>query len=371
MSVTPVIPKDDVLLLGPGPSPVSAAVRLALSAPSRSHLDPELLALLDDLRARLTQVYRSPESYLTLAVSGTGTTAMEAAVGNIAEPGLNVLVVVNGYFGERLAQMFTRHGAFVERLEGEWGRAIDPVAVDRTMVDNRFDVVAVVHGETSTGVANPVAAIAPIVRKRDALFMVDAVTSLGAVPVDVGAWDADIVYSCGQKGLGAPPGLSPLTVSPRARVLAPVCHTFALDFGALEDFWVKHRYHHTIASPLVYALYTALGEVLTEGLDARWARHRAAHDALVTGLATIGLELFTDPAHRLINLNAVRIPPEIDEAAVRARLLTKHRIEIGAGLGPLAGRIWRIGLMGAGATVDNAGRVVAALAESLGRKKPL
>lgn len=364
------IPTTERLLLGPGPSPISPGVLKALSAPVRSHLDPELLDVLDDVRGMLGRVFKAPDDHLTLAVSGTGTAAMDACAANLIEPGMAVLVIVNGYFGERLAQIFGRNRAYVERLQGEWGRAVDPAVVDRALVDGRFDVVAMVHGETSTGVRNPVEAVAPLVRRRGALFVVDAVTSLGAIPVDVSAWDADVVYSCGQKGLGAPPGLSPITVSPRARVAAPPCHNFAGDFAHLESFWLRRQYHHTISSPLVFALHTALIELLEEGLDARWARHRAAHEALVAGLASIGLDLFTDPPHRLISLNAVRIPPGVDEKAVRERLLTKHGIEIGAGLGPLAGRIWRIGLMGSGATVDNARRVVIALAEALGRKRP-
>ncbi|MBM3751265.1 MAG: alanine--glyoxylate aminotransferase family protein [Acidimicrobiia bacterium] len=364
------LPTSDRLLLGPGPSPVSARVMQALAAPARSHLDPDVLDLLDDVRGMLGRVFQAPDGNLSIAVSGTGTAAMDAAAMNLIEPGMTVLAIVTGYFGERLAQVFARSGAYVERLHVEWGRSVDPALVERALIDARFDVVAMVHGETSTGVRNPVEAIAPIVRRREALFVVDAVTSLGTIPVDVSAWDADIVYACGQKGLGAPPGLSPITVSPRARHASPTCHSYACDFDLLEAFWVRRQYHHTISSPLVYALHTALTELFEEGLEARWARHQAAHDALVAGLAGVGLELFADPPHRLISLNAVRIPPGLDEKAVRARLLTTHGIEIGAGLGPLAGRIWRIGLMGSGATLANVDRVVSALAEALGRKRP-
>lgn len=366
----PSLPTTDRLLLGPGPSPVSPRVLASLGAPPRSHLDPEMVALLDDLRARLQQVFRAPEGHFSCAVSGTGTTAMDAAGVNLVEPGLSVLVIVTGYFGERLASIFERHGAYVERLRGEWGRAIDPADVDRALIDSRFDVVAMVHAETSTGVANPVADIAPIARKRDALFVVDTVTSLGAMPVDVAAWDADVVYSCGQKGLGAPSGLSPITVSPRVRRDPINVHSFALDFTLLEDYWLRRKYHHTISAPLVYALHTALGEVLEEGLEARWDRHRAVHAAFVDALAGIGLELLPPPSERLCSLNAVRIPDGVDDATVRGVLLKKHQIEIGGGLGPLAGRIWRIGLMGTGATTENVDRVVTALADALGRRRP-
>lgn len=359
------LPATDRLLLGPGPSPISAGVRAALSAPPRSHLDPDLLALLDDVRVMLGAAFRAPETNFTVAISGTGTTAMDAAAVNLVEPGMSALVVVNGYFGDRLAQIFQRHGAFVERLLGEWGRAIDPAVVERAIADGRFDIVALVHAETSTGVCNPVDAIAPMVRQRDALLVVDTVTSLGALPVDVAAWDADVVYSCGQKGLGATPGLAPLTLSARARRAAPAVRSFALDATKLEDFWVRRQYHHTISSSAVYGLHAALEEVTAEGLDARWARHRAVHERLVAGLAGLGLDLLPPAPERLVSLNAVKVPDGVDEKAVRAQLLSAHGIEIGAGLGPLAGRIWRIGLMGSGATADNADRVVAALKEAL------
>lgn len=364
------LPSTERLLLGPGPSPVSPRVLSALATPPRSHLDPEMMAVLDDLRARLQQVFRAPESHFSFAISGTGTTAMDAAGVNLVEPGLSVLVIVTGYFGERLATIFERHGAYVERLKVEWGRAVDPADVERALVDSRFDVVAMVHAETSTGVANPVADIAPLVRKRDALFVVDTVTSLGALPVDVAAWDADVVYACGQKGLGAPSGLSPISVSPRVRRDPINVHSFALDFSLLEDYWLRRKYHHTISAPLVFALHTALGEVLDEGLDTRWQRHRTVHAAFVEALGTIGLDLLPPPAEQLCSLNAVRIPEGVDDAAVRARLLSKHQIEIGGGLGPLAGKIWRIGLMGTGATTENVDRVVTALADALGRRRP-
>lgn len=359
------IPTSDRLLLGPGPSPVSMAVREALAAPPRSHLDPDLVALLDDVRMDLQDVLQAPDEAFATAISGTGTTAMDAAAANLVEPGMSVLVVVGGYFGDRLAQIFQRYGAHVERLDVEWGRAVDPAAVERALVDGRFDVVAVVHGETSTGVANPIADIAPLVRAREALLVVDAVTTLGAMPVDMREWDADVVYSCGQKGLGAPPGLSPFVISARARAHAPAVRSFALDAAKLEDFWVRRQYHHTISSPLVYALRVALQEVLAEGLDTRFQRHQRLHDLFVEGAAAIGLQLLPPSRERLISLNAVCVPDGVDDKAVRLRLLLEHNIEIGAGLGPLAGRIWRIGLMGTGATEDNVRRVLSALEDAL------
>ena len=361
------LPSTERLLLGPGPSPVSDRVRRALGAPPRSHLDPEFVLLLDDVRRHLTTLFNAAEGDFTCALSGTGTTGMDAAAVNLVEPGMSVLCVVNGYFGDRLAQVFRRQGAFVERLEGEWGRAIDPAQVERAMGDGRFDVVGLVHGETSTGVMNPVETIAPIVREREALFVVDAVTSLGAVPVDVTAWDIDVCYSCSQKGLGAPSGLAPITFSNRARQQRMLLPDFSLDIQKLEDFWVRRQYHHTMSAPLVYALHAALAEVHEEGLPARWARHHAAHLALVEGLESIDVHLLPVKDHRLPSLNAVRVPKGVDASVVRDHLLARHNIEIGAGLGPLAGRIWRIGLMGSGATLVNVSRVVEALAEAMGR----
>jgi len=359
------LPSTERRLLGPGPSPVSDRVREALAAPPRSHLDAEFVLLLDDVRTGLTKLFQAPPDHLTLALSGTGSTGMDAAAVNLVEPGMMALCVINGFFGERLAQTFSTQGAFVERLDGEWGRAIDPEAVRLAMQDGKFDVVSIVHGETSTGVMNPVDDIAPIVRGHGALLVVDAVTSLGAVPVDVAAWGADVCYSCSQKGIGAPSGLAPISVSSRAREQLIANRQFSLDLQRLEDYWLRRRYHHTISAPMIYALHTALAEVHEEGLTARWARHREVHRALVDRLQSIGLELLPPPADRLASLNAVQVPPGVDEAAVRHALLADHHIEIGAGLGPLAGRIWRIGLMGSGATLQNVDRLVEALSSAL------
>jgi alanine-glyoxylate transaminase/serine-glyoxylate transaminase/serine-pyruvate transaminase len=340
-----------------------------MTAPLRSHLDPEFVLLLDDVRARLRDLFKAPDGHFTFALSGTGTTGMDAAAVNLMERGMTVLCVVNGYFGDRLARMLALQGAFVERLEGEWGRAIDPAQVESAMSDGRFDALAVVHGETSTGVLNPVGDIAPIARRHDVLFIVDAVTSLGAVPVEVAAWAVDVCYSCSQKGVGAPSGLAPITFSARARQFRVARPDFSLDVEKLEDFWMRRSYHHTISAPLIYALHAALSEAEEEGLDARWKRHQSVHDALVAGLQEMDLSLLPPAGHRLTSLNAVSVPKGVDAAAVKDRLLKHHHIEIGAGLGPLAGRIWRIGLMGSGATMDNVERVLAALAEATGRSR--
>jgi alanine-glyoxylate transaminase / serine-glyoxylate transaminase / serine-pyruvate transaminase len=341
------------LLLGPGPSPVSARVMRALAQPVLSHLDPEMMAILDDMRRRLAWIFGAGEGALSLAISGTGTSGMEAAVANVTKPGTRVLCVVTGYFGDRLAQMFERYGATVTRLDVEWGRACDPSSVERALADAQYDIVAVVHAETSTGVLNPVQEIARLASNAGALTVVDAVTSLGAMPLRTEDWTIDVCYSCSQKGLGAPSGMAPLTFSARALARKAPCRSFYLDLSLLEDYWVRRKYHHTISAPLVYAVQEALVVVEEEGLESRWARHRRNHLALAAGLDALGLSLLPPAPERLWTLNAVRVPDGIDEGLVRRRLLDEYSMEIGAGLGPLAGRIWRVGLMGAGSTTSN------------------
>ena len=359
-----MLPSSERLLLGPGPSPVSPRVMAALGAPPRSHLDPDMVALLDDIRARLARVFRAGDGALTMAVSGTGTLAMEAAVANLTAPGTTAAVVVSGYFGDRLAQMLARYGADVERVEGKWGRAADPDALRHALAARPADLVAMVHVETSTGVVNPVADLAAIAREHDALTIVDAVTSLAAMPLDVGAWGLDACYSCSQKGLGAPSGLSPIAFSARAIERRVPCRSFSLDLNLLRAFWLDRRYHHTISAPLVYALHTALVETEEEGLEDRWRRHERVHGEFLRAIEARGLVLLPPPGERAWNLNAVRVPEGVDESSVRRALLTRENVEIGAGLGPLAGRIWRVGLMGFGASSNNAARAARALADA-------
>src|SRR5262249_10600745 len=227
--------------------------------------------------------FGATDGALTLAISGTGTSGMEAAVANLTKPGTRALVVVTGYFGDRLAQMLERYGAAVSRVQVEWGRAFDPAQVEREMTEPA-DIVAMVHGETSTGVVNPVKEIAAIAQARGALTIVDAVTTLGGAPLKTGEWGIDACYSCTQKGLGAPSGLAPITFSSRALERRVGSRSFYLDISLLEDFWLRRKYHHTISAPLVYALHEALTVVEEEGLDARWARHQRHHLALVAGL---------------------------------------------------------------------------------------
>ncbi len=357
-------PLTERLLLGPGPSPVAPRVMRAMAAPVLSHLDPGMMGILDDIRSRLAAVMRAGDGSVALAISGTGTSGMEAAVANLTRPGTRAVAVVTGYFGDRLAQMLARYGATVTRVDVEWGRACDPARLEAALQEGA-DIVTMVHAETSTGVLNPVAELCALASARGAMTIVDAVTSLGAHPVDAGGWGADVVYSCTQKGLGAPSGLAPITFSTRARELvrlkAEGCRSFYFDLQLLEDYWLNRKYHHTISAPLVYALREALVAVEEEGLEARWERHRINHLALVEALGAIGLSLLPPPAERLWSLNAVTVPAGIDEARLRKRLLEEHGIEIGAGLGPLAGRIWRVGLMGSGSTAENIARLTAAL----------
>jgi len=353
------------LLLGPGPSPVSPRVMRALSQPVLSHLDPQMLTILDDIRGQLARVFGAGTDSLSIAVSGTGTSGMETAVANLAQEGTRAVVVVNGYFGDRIARIFESYGARVTRVTAEWGRAIDPAAVERAIASSPCDVLAVVHAETSTGVLNPVEDVVKLAADAGALSIVDAVTSLGGMPLDVQQWGLDVCYSCTQKGLGAPAGLAPVTFSSRARQRRVACRSFYLDMALLEDYWLGRKYHHTISAPLVFALREALAGVEEEGLQARHARHHANHLALVSGLEGLGLDLLPPRGERLWTLNAVRVPADIDEALVRRQLLEQFNIEIGAGLGPLAGRIWRVGLMGSGSATENVTLFLNALERTL------
>jgi alanine-glyoxylate transaminase / serine-glyoxylate transaminase / serine-pyruvate transaminase len=362
------LPASERLLLGPGPSPVSPRVLRAMGAPVLSHLDPDLLALMDELRGQLQRTFRAPEGSFALAVSGTGTTAMECAVANLVTKGTRVVSLVGGYFADRLAQMCARHEGQVLRLETEWGRACDPEILRRALADHRADLVTVVHAETSTGVLNPVAEVADLAREHGALSLVDAVTSYGAHPLDLEAWGVDACYSCAQKGIGAPSGLAPLVFTPRAMAARVTPESYALDLGLLEDYWVRRKYHHTLCASLVYALREALTMVEEEGLEPRWARHQRNHLALADGLKAMGLDLLPPPTERLWTLNAVRVPEGVDEAAARKMLLQEFNLEIGAGLGPLAGRIWRVGFMGAGSTPNVILLFLAALEAALRRQ---
>lgn len=359
------LPATERILLGPGPSLIPPRVIRALGAPVLSHLDPDFVPMLDEVRGLLQRVFRADANALTLATSGTGTSAMEAAIANAVKDGSRAVVIVTGYFGDRLAQMMERYGARVRRIDVEWGRAVDPQKLRDELKREGADVVGMVHAETSTGVRNPIKELAAIAREHGALTIVDTVTSLGGIEVDLAGWGVDIAYSCAQKCIGAPSGVAPIAVSGAARARLVPCRSFYLDLKLLEDYWVHRKYHHTMCTSLVYALREALLMVEEEGLPARWARHERHHLALVAGIEAMGLSLLPPKAERLWTLNTVRVPAGVDEAAVRRTLLTAFNLEVGAGLGPLAGKIWRVGLMGASSTPQSLLQFLGALESAL------
>jgi alanine-glyoxylate transaminase/serine-glyoxylate transaminase/serine-pyruvate transaminase len=336
-----------------------------MAAPVLSHLDPDFVPLLAEVGSSLRRLFRADDKSLALATSGTGTSAMEAAVANFVTEGARGVVIVTGYFGERLAQIFERYGATVRRIDVEWGRAVDPQKLRDELQREGADVVGMVHAETSTGVRNPIKELAAIVREHGALSIVDTVTSLGGHEVDLAGWGIDVSYSCAQKCIGAPSGIAPIAVSGPARQRMVTCRSFYLDLKLLEDYWVSRKYHHTMCTSLVYALREALMMIDEEGLEARWARHERHHHAFAAGLSAMGLSLLPPAGERLWTLNTVRVPAGVDEAAVRRTLLNSFNIEVGAGLGPLAGKIWRVGLMGASSTYQTLLQFLAALEEAL------
>jgi alanine-glyoxylate transaminase / serine-glyoxylate transaminase / serine-pyruvate transaminase len=366
-----MLPAGERLLLGPGPSLISPRVMRAMSAPMLSHLDPLFLEIMDDTRARLTRVFQAPPESFAFASSGTGTSAMEIAVANLVQPGTRVLSVVSGYFGDRIAQMCERYGGDVRRVDVEWGRACDPAQLRNALKNGGADVVTVVHAETSTGVLTPIKDIAAVAHESGALVIVDAVTSLGAMPLDVAGWQLDVVYSCSQKGLGAPSGVAPVVFTKAALERRVKCRSFYLDTVLLEDYWIRRKYHHTMCASLIYALREALMVVEEEGLTTRWERHERHHKMFAAGLSELGLSLLPPPAERLWTLNAVRVPDGVEEANVRKQLLQKYNIEIGAGLGPLAGRIWRVGLMGTSSTPALVTLCLAALRDTLPARRDM
>jgi alanine-glyoxylate transaminase / serine-glyoxylate transaminase / serine-pyruvate transaminase len=359
------LPATERILLGPGPSLIPPRVIRALGAPVLSHLDADFIPMLDEVRGLLQRVFRADANALALATSGTGTSAMEAAVANAVNEDTRGLVIVTGYFGDRLAQMFERTGAKVRRIDVEWGRACDPQRLRDELKKEGADVIGMVHAETSTGVRNPIKELAAVAREHGALTIVDTVTSLGGHEVALAEWGVDIAYSCAQKCLGAPSGVAPLAISGPARQRLVPCRSFYLDLKLLEDYWVNRKYHHTMCTSLIYALREALFMVEEEGLQARWARHERHHLALAAGLEAMGLSLLPPPAERLWTLNAVKVPAGVDEAAVRKALLTAFNIEVGAGLGALAGKIWRVGLMGASSTPQTLLQFLGALESAL------
>ena len=339
------------LLLGPGPSNVNPRVLQAMGAPLLGHLDADFLRVMDDVREMLRLVFQT-DNGITLPVSGTGSAGMEAALVNVLEPGDTAVVGVNGYFGDRLAQIAERCGATVHRVETPWGHPLDPMAMEAELdKHSKVKAVAMVHAETSTGVLNPVAKVADAAHAHGALIIVDTVTSLGGVEVAVDEWGIDICYSGTQKCLGCPPGLAPITLGPQAEAVlgnrqTPV-QSWYLDMTLLRKYWGENRaYHHTAPISMIYGLREGLRVVLEEGLEARFQRHARNAAALRAGLEALGLRLFAQEGYRLPTLTTVYVPDGVNDARVRSTLLRQYSIEIGGGLGPVAGKVWRIGLMG-------------------------
>lgn len=360
------------LLLGPGPSNVPARVLAALAEPLLGHLDPAFLAIADEVQARLRRVLDTANR-LTIPLAATGSGGMEACFANLVEPGDLALIGVAGVFGERMCDAAARHGARVLRVDAEWGRAVDEAAMAAVIERERPALVAIVHAETSTGVHQPLERIAAAAHEVGALMVLDCVTSLGGLPVTLDAWGVDAAYGATQKCLSCPPGLAPASFSERAlervaRRRRPVASWY-FDVGLLGGYYGERRvYHHTAPVGMIAGLAEGLRVLEEEGLAARFARHAAAAAHLLAGLERLGFEPLVPAAERLPMLSAVRLPEPVlraGEAAVRQRLLERHGIEVGGGLGKLAGGIWRIGLMGENARASAADRLLGALAEEL------
>ena len=359
------------ILLGPGPSSVTPRVLEALGRAPIGYLDPELFTLLEDIRTNLRTLYGTQNDF-TFPLTGTGMAGMEACLVNLIEAGDRVVIGVNGFFGLRLVEISRRLGAEVTVINGEWGRILEPEMFSEVLSKlGQVKLVACVHAETSTGVATPLAGIAEVAHTHGAVFLADMVTSLGGIPVDVDSSGVDAAYSGTQKCVGAPPGLSPLTISERAWEVAnnrksPVANWY-LDWKLLRAYYdAPHAYHHTVPVNMLFALQEALQEVMEEGLEARYARHREVSAYLMEGLAELGIRPFAQEGYRLPQLNSIHIPESVtDEVAVRKRLLEQYGLEIGGGLGDLKGKIWRIGTMGASATHRNVTLLLAALKEIL------
>ena len=347
------------LLLGPGPSNVHPRVLQALATPLVGHLDPTFLNVMNDIQALLRRVFSTTNPF-TIAVSGTGSAGMEAAVVNVVEPGDAVIVGINGVFGTRLAAIVERCGGKVIRIEVPWGQVIEPEMMAAALRrSSPVKAVAFVHAETSTGAWQPLEPISALCRRYNTLLIVDAVTSLGGIPVEVDRWGIDVCYSATQKCLSCPPGLAPLTLSDRALSVVKnrrsPCQSWYFDLSLIADYWTEHNraYHHTAPISMLYALREALRLIEEEGLPSRFARHQLNSRALLAGLMALGLDPLPPPDRRLPTLICVTIPAHIDEAAVRSQLLETFGIEIGGGLGPLKGKVWRIGLMGESSTEAN------------------
>lgn len=357
------------LLLGPGPSDVHPRVLSAMSMPLLGHLDPQFLVLMNETQDMLREVFQT-KNHLTFPISATGMAGMETCMVNLLEPGDKIVVCVNGFFGTRQDEIAQRTGAAVTRIDAPWGNVFDLNVIRETLTKVRPKVLSIVQAETSTGAWQPIEQLGKLCHEFGTLLLVDVVTSLGCVPVKLDEWEVDAVYSCTQKGLGCPPGLSPVSFSPRAveaiNKRKTKVQSWYLDTTMVQKYWDADRfYHHTAPITMIYALREGLRIVLEEGLEARWARHLLHHRAIKAGLNAMGLEYSAAAGHQLPQLNAVKIPAGVDDLTVRKKLLADFGIEVGGGLGDFKGKVWRIGLMGYNSRANCVFQVLGALEQCL------
>jgi alanine-glyoxylate transaminase / serine-glyoxylate transaminase / serine-pyruvate transaminase len=357
------------LLLGPGPCNANPIVLQAMSTNLLGHLDPAFLQIMDEIQSLLRYVWQTENPH-TIAVSGTGSAAMEATIANSVEPGDVMLIGVAGYFGNRLVDMAGRYGADVRSITKPWGQNFSLDELRTAMATHRPKILGLVHAETSTGCRQPMEGVGELCREYDCLLLLDTVTSLGGVPIHLDDWGVDLAYSCSQKGLGCAPGASPFTISPRAmeKLLARKTKVpnWYLDMLLLGKYWGAERmYHHTAPISLYYGLREALRLVAEEGIDNSWTRHQTNVEYLWSSLESIGLKMHVEKQYRLPTLTTVCIPEGVDGKAVAKQLLLEHNIEIGGGLGELAGKVWRVGLMGYNSRQDNVDKLIAALKKTI------
>ena len=372
-AVAPPLNPPVRILMGPGPSDIHPRVLEAMGKGTVGHLDPYYLEIMNDMQ-RMLQTLMRTKNPMTLAISGTGSAGMEATVVNLIEPGDSMVVCVNGVFGGRMVDVAERAGAVVTKVEKPWGEVFTVEDLKAAIGKAKPKLVGIVMAETSTGALQPIEAISKLVHDAGALLLVDAVTSLGGVPVEMDGWNIDALYSGSQKCLSCPPGLSPVSFGTRAMevILArkTKVQSWYLDVTMLAKYWGSERvYHHTAPINMTYGLYEALRLVHEEGLESCFARHKLNHEALKAGLAALGIEYAAQAGHQLPMLNAVRIPEGIDDAAVRTGLLNRFGIEIGGGLGAFKGKVWRIGLMGYGSRANNVFVFLSALEQLLAEQK--
>lgn len=373
VAAPPRLDPPERLLFGPGPSNPDPRVLQAMTANPIGHLDPYFVELMDQVMRSLRGVFRTANHH-TLPISATGSAGIETIMMNLLEEGDSAVIGVAGYFGHRMAEMARRAGADVRVVEVPSGQTLDPSQIEAELRKKPAKLVGFVHAETTTGACQPIAPMVEVARRHGALVAMDCVTSLAGLPIDIDALGVDAAGSCSQKCIGAPPGLGPITIGPRAmeavaaRKAKP--HTWYLDLSLLFQYWGEERasrsraFHHTAPIAMIYGFHEAMRLILEEGLEARWARHQAAHEALVRGLDRLGISLFPAPADRCATINVVNVPAGVDEAAVRKRLLGMG-VEMAGGLGVLAGKVWRIGVMGYNAQIPRVERFVGALEEAL------